>query len=162
MLACNKYFKQPFFNLIFFSTEKGDETLKGQKSISMEKSSAATIIEINKLTEILDDVSNMAITNNDEAPIEMVEEHSSNFEESDASNVESVIPILPAEHKCFGNSPTIFEFAKDVVIQNVNKQTIKKVMSKTWKIRCIDCTNKYTVNVSFTFCFWVFYTILWF
>uniref|UniRef100_A0A914QU46 Chromo domain-containing protein n=1 Tax=Panagrolaimus davidi TaxID=227884 RepID=A0A914QU46_9BILA len=141
-----------------------EETLNVRnKSITMEKitASAAAPVTKNKSAKKENDdlrnrLWNMATTNSNEASIGIVEGRPLNIAESAADTMnQPVIPIIPADHQCFGNSPTILEFAKRAVIHNVNNQKMEKVFSKTWKMRCTECTEKYTVNdstVEFGYC----------
>uniref|UniRef100_A0A914YQT6 Chromo domain-containing protein n=1 Tax=Panagrolaimus superbus TaxID=310955 RepID=A0A914YQT6_9BILA len=154
------------------------EGKNGRKQKHIKKGAAATVAAAaapvtknkkKKATEENDDVDintaevnkrlwNMATINNSEATIGIIEGRPSNriMEGPIADSEEFEIPIIPADHKCFGNSPTVFEIAENAVIHNVNNQKMEYVFSKTWKMRCTECTEKYTVNdntVEYVYCF---------
>jgi chromobox protein 8 len=70
---------------------------------------------------------------------------------------DSTIPLrltLP-DHSCFGDSCTIYNYAKKGEVHNVNQHQICYVYSKNWKLRCLECTEKCQITdetVAYVFC----------
>uniref|UniRef100_A0A914YXQ6 Uncharacterized protein n=1 Tax=Panagrolaimus superbus TaxID=310955 RepID=A0A914YXQ6_9BILA len=66
---------------------------------------------------------------------------------SSASSASSTSSPAVNLHKCFDKSPTVFQYAQDIQIHNVNSQKTGYVLAKIWKIRCPECTNKNLINM---------------
>uniref|UniRef100_A0AC34FSI0 Uncharacterized protein n=1 Tax=Panagrolaimus sp. ES5 TaxID=591445 RepID=A0AC34FSI0_9BILA len=102
-----------------------------------------------QMTQILPSPYKCAVsneTNMDPNTPKVVEEQQSINSQPPPPLVSSTAPILPLQHQCFEDSPTLYDFAKIATILNINHHQIMCILPRLLKVKCPECTEKYSAT----------------